>query len=452
MPPLYKIGWVYKMKNILKYSVIFFATISVLIALLLISALIPKNSIINNLNKSAEFFKGVNGINRRTIAKEYETVHYYADSILLNIILNIDSNRPIESIFEAKYYEHIKADVNDDFINAITNGLEANQQYLRYWHGTVSLIRPLLILFSINQIYTINKILFTILLLILTIILFKKSKILSVVFLISCCIATLHITTMCIEYFSTVLIMLIISIIAVLIERNGNKNLYVLFFVSGILTCFFDFLTTETLTILIPVMFVVLIRYKENRIKDFKSELKFLIISFSLWGIAYISTWITKWILSSIILKINALDYVKDNLMMRINWNGKNKINYEVIKNAILLNLRVLYPLNRLKIMHVYIVLSVLVGFATLLQIINIIDGKNNWINYILALIGIIPYIRFGVLINHSYNHYFFTFRAQLTSIIALICIIIINIKTLKIQKGEKNERKRLYYTNTSKK
>ena len=75
------------MKNTIKYIIIFLITICVLIALLVLSALIPKNIIINNLNKSSEYLKTVRGINRRTISKDYETIHYYADSILLNIIL-----------------------------------------------------------------------------------------------------------------------------------------------------------------------------------------------------------------------------------------------------------------------------------------------------------------------------------------------------------------------------
>lgn len=427
------------MKNTIKYIIIFLITICVLVALLVLSALIPKNIIINNLNKSSEYLKTVRGINRRTISKDYETIHYYADSILLNIILNIDSNNPIQSVFEAKYYEYKRADVNDDFINAIENGYEANQQYIRYWHGTTAILRPLLICFSINQIYIINQIVFGILVVTLFVLLFRKDKLLSIVFLISFLITTMYITTKCIEYYSTVLIMLIASIIAVLTEKKGNKNLYILFFISGILTCFFDFLTTETLTILIPLLIVLLIRYKENRLKDFKSELLFLILSLGLWGIGYVATWFAKWILASLILKINAVDYVKDNLMLRINWNGNRKIDNEVIKNTLLQNIRVLRPINSLKIKSVYITIFTIIGIAITLQGVNHLDKKNNWINYLLLIIGIIPYIRYCFLVNHSYNHYFFTFRAQLATIIALLSIIIINIKTLKIKNGDKN-------------
>lgn len=427
------------MKNTIKYIIIFLITICVLIALLVLSALIPKNIIINNLNKSSEYLKTVRGINRRTISKDYETIHYYADSILLNIILNIDSNNPIQSVFEAKYYEYKRADVNDDFINAIENGYEANQQYIRYWHGTTAILRPLLICFSINQIYIINQIVFGILVVTLFVLLFRKDKLLSIVFLISFLITTMYITTKCIEYYSTVLIMLIVSIIAVLTEKKENKNLYALFFISGILTCFFDFLTTETLTILIPLLIVLLIRYKENRLKDFKSELLFLILSLGLWGIGYVATWFAKWILASLILKINAVDYVKDNLMLRINWNGNRKIDNELIKNTLLQNIRVLRPINTLKIKSVYIIIFTIMGIAITLQGVNHLDKRNNWINYLLLIIGIIPYIRYCFLVNHSYNHYFFTFRAQLATIIALLSIIIINIKTLKIKNGDKN-------------
>ena len=145
--------------------------------------------------------------------------------------------------------------------------------------------------------------------------------------------------------------------------------------------------------------------------------------------------------MASAILKINAFDYVKDNLMLRINWNGKYDTDSGLIRKAILLNLRTLYPINTLKIKSVYILIFSVLGLAVILQAINLINKRNNWINYLLCIIGIIPYIRFSFLLNHSYNHYFFTFRAQLPTIIALLSIILINIKTLKMKNGDKNEK-----------
>ena len=42
----------------------------------------------------------------------------------------------------------------------------------------------------------------------------------------------------------------------------------------------------------------------------------------------------------------------------------------------------------------------------------------------LLFIIGIVPYVRYLVLSNHSYLHHFFTYRAQMTSVVALVMII----------------------------
>ena len=116
-------------------------------------------------------------------------------------------------------------------------------------------------------------------------------------------------------------IMLITSIIAVIIEHKnlGNNKLYILFFITGILTCFFDVLTTEILTILVPVLIVLAMRIKNKKIESFKEQFLFLLKSGVLWFIAYTCMWFVKWILASIVLNINAFDYVKKEAMTRIN-------------------------------------------------------------------------------------------------------------------------------------
>lgn len=41
------------------------------------------------------------------------------------------------------------------------------------------------------------------------------------------------------------------------------------------------------------------------------------------------------------------------------------------------------------------------------------------------AFVGIIPYVRYLVLHNHSYVHFFFTYRAQAATIMALFFILL---------------------------
>ena len=55
--------------------------------------------------ESANYYKKHSGIEYKIEDVSHTMIHYYADSILLNIIYNIDSKKPLKSIMEAKFYQ-----------------------------------------------------------------------------------------------------------------------------------------------------------------------------------------------------------------------------------------------------------------------------------------------------------------------------------------------------------
>lgn len=327
------------LKNILKYILIYVITVSILFGALVITSKIPKEWIYNNLKESAEYYRNLPGITRKSTTKENEMLHYYADSMLLNIMYHIDSDHPVTSSMEARFYKKCMYDSNEDFVETMDENREANEQYIRYWHGSLSVLRPLMTVLNIEQIYILNNVVFWALLIALVIILFKKYKALALAFILASIMVKIYIVPNCIEYMWTVAIMLIVSIISFLIEKKGNKNLYILYFITGIITCYFDFLSTETLTILIPVILTLLVRYKENRIAGFKEGFKFVFTSCVLWFLSYSLMWFAKWILASVILKINAFEYVKDNALLRMNLKANKPLGFGMFKASPLLNM-----------------------------------------------------------------------------------------------------------------
>lgn len=415
------------MKNILKkftkYILIFVMTIMTLFLALVGTSTIPKQSIEENMKESAEYYKSKPGIECDNINFQPSYLHYYADSILLNIIYNIDSQKPVESTLWAKYYETIKMDLNIDFINTVERQMGANTQYLRYWHGSMMFLRPLLTIFNIEQIYKINNILLFILCIALFMILAMKSKKLAVAYVISMIMIVFPYVTKCLEYSWTFYIMFIASIIAVFIEKKGDKHLFNLFFITGIVTCFFDFLSTEILTCFIPLLLVLGLRKKDGRLGDFKDTLKFVIKVVLLWGIGYAGTWLAKWAISSIVLNINALEYVKDQAMLRVNGTLGINDGFNIYTDGITRNIHSLLPLVFTKdpvTMYIYFGLFAVI----LLALIDWKHIKEKWYSLILFAIALSPYVRYLLLANHSFRHCFFTFRDQMITIIALVLIM----------------------------
>ena len=249
------------LKEILKYIFIFLGMLILLVSLLVVSSNIKKKDILPNIKESAEILSKRPGIERVQNKRDYTYLHTYADSMILNIIYCLDIENVFESVLEAKYYEAIKVDTNTDFVEAVENDFEGNTEYVRYWHGSMIIIRPLLLFFNIEQIYNFLTIILMLLIFILLGLLYKKSEVFSLIVLIGMLMINIFITGFCFEYVWTILLMLIFSILVIFIEKNGNKKLYKLFFISGKLTCYFDFFTTELVTILLLLLLIIFIRF-----------------------------------------------------------------------------------------------------------------------------------------------------------------------------------------------
>lgn len=433
------------MRKILKYIEVFFITLLILFSLLVITAkLIPRSAISENIKKSTYDFNTKREIEEVVRKRDYTYKHPYADAMLLNIIYCIDSSNATKSVMEAKYfveYENDPTYIQYNFDEMIDNQIEGNTEYMRYWHGSMIFIRPLLMFFSLGQIYTINKIIFWILIVTLLALLIKKKHIaLLVTFIIGLIMCYSHVIPTCLEYTWTFDIMLITSIIAILIEKD-QKKLDVLFFITGMVTCYFDFLTTELVSIMVPLIFVLGIRYKENRITNIRDTAKLVIKEIALWLIAFIGMWVSKWILASAILDINAIEYVKEHIKLRTTGEiigiSKQKLPFEAMAK----NLFTLYPINIQKRIRklMMIPIDIVVFEAIFVKKKKI---KEAWISLIFLFIAITPYIRYLVLANHSYRHYFFTFRSQIITIMALLLAIIysMNMEMFKLRKRTKEK------------
>ena len=411
-------------KKVIQYIGIFAIVFSLLLTVLLATMKIPREAIENNLIKSAEYFRNRNMVEKIQRNREYTYLHLWSEAVLLNIIYCVDTDNVLESAMLDRYYESRSANTNKDYISLIENYEEPNTQYLRYWHGSMAILRPCLVLLSIQQIFILNYIIINILFLILLIILLKKSKKLALIFVISMGAIAFPIVGISLLYSWCFYIMMITSIVAILIEKKGNNALYKLFFVTGIITCFLDFLTTEIITVFVPILFVIFIRKEENKTFNLKDSLIFVTKASIIWLLGYISMWGAKWLLASIVLKINAMDYVFDNLKLRINGVDSLMPPERMYLQVIPRNFFSLYPICNFKNIKKWA--SILAVLAIIFVIS--IDWKNirkNKFALLMMLIAIIPYIRYLVLANHSYKHFFFTYREQIISIIAISMVYV---------------------------
>jgi len=423
------------MKDNLKYAAVIMVTVICLIGTLILTALIPKQAIYDNLLDSAEEMVE-HGLFERIVENMDSTImHYYADAITLNIICHLDEEHPIESVLEDNYYRSESYHNTKDLLESVEENREVNAEYARYWHGFIVIIKPLLIVMTVGQIHWALFAVFLILTGVLFFQLFRQNGIGEIITLSIAMLMTLtFLTPFIFEYIWMVLLMLIYSITGLHIQKKRDyKTLICMFAVDGIMAAFFDFLTIETVTLLVPLILVLMQMHKDKRFD--KDDIVFSIKSAVSWGMGFILMWALKWVLVSTVLHMSTSHFLMDSLKARSIGSGGVKLLFN-IKAAIFNNISMLLPFD-IPGCGVIPGIILLIIFSYILYVYR----KDNWDKtYVLLLlvIAVIPYIRYIVMSEHSAGHYFFTYRAQLSTLLAVGAVFIEMVKPNIIKKGYK--------------
>lgn len=405
--------------NVLKYIAVFILTVAVATALLVAAALIPREAVKDNMTESARFLLEGELFGEKTNGIDGSTIDRYADSILLGIAYQYDNEHPFESVMESAYYFTEYQNENVNLYDAVTEGYEANQQYMRYWHGSIAVVRPLMIFFNIQQIYIINAVIIAGLTVWLMVILIRNKAYLPAVAAACGLILTSSwYVPMSLEYTWTYIIMLFASCIGTLRTFKGSmKNTGLFFMITGMITSYMDFLTTETLTLLVPLLLIIWIDIRDEGHADVKKILKSVLF----WSIGYVGMWLMKWGLAAVILRENVMPYITAHISERLG-GDIGVAPWRYYTGAITRNIRHLFPWEYGPVGiagGVFIILAA--AYICYVYKRKNINKRNILIYLILA---IIPYIRYIVLHNHSYVHSFFTYRAQMATIMAAVMIV----------------------------
>lgn len=218
----------------------------------------------------------------------------------------------MESALIDRYYKgSTESTMNESYAKAVKEELDPNDQYLRYWHGSLVFVRPLLVFLNLEQMKIFHGLEIITLLLILLFMLIKhgyNSEALSLG--ISLITVSIWFVPLSLEYTRMFLLTLVSSIIAIRFSDSPEKRecIYLLFLFTGMITSFLDFLTTETLTLLIPLLLLARIGRRQG-----KTLWKLSLYSDINWGIGYIVTWVSKWLLVYFVLGMNPIPYIRSN-------------------------------------------------------------------------------------------------------------------------------------------
>ena len=410
------------MKSIIKYILTFIITTIICILSFVLVASIPKDLIKTNINESAEyiyskpaFFYFNNSISTSNL------IHNYPDPITLNLTYSLNPKKPLTSIFLTKYYSTVRYGETVNFREKAIHDYEPNKEYYRYWHGNIVIIKPLLLIFNYKEILIFLSVILTILIILITYQLFKRDKLFAIIFLLANILVKVYVTFFCLEYIYMFLLSYILILISFKFINAKEEKIYCLFIVGGVLANFFDFLTAETLVFTLPFLVIYYFRYKEKKVT--RKTFYFFVKSLLAFLLSYSIMWILKWLILVIFFNQSPSSFLTDHIVER----GINEYTFSLgFFDSIIINIKQLIPFCYLD--KIFIVAVVIVYIIYL--IINFIRKNFKLKELILVLIGLVPILRYLVLFMHSYDHFFFTYRALLPCIIIFILLLFKNVKT----------------------
>lgn len=406
------------------------------VSLLTVVALIPKAAIKENTLTSASYYMENDvfyNINDRDRAGR---IDHYADSILLNIIYNYDSKKPFSSSIKASYHHSDMQNENQNLMDTVSLDAAANYDYFRYWHGSAVIIRPLLTILSVKEIYVLLAIILCALAVSLGIMLFRYiNPFTAAAFAISMAAVSCWYIPLSLEYIWCFLIMLVSCMVLLLMYRKKGFVPLMFFFVTGNITAYFDFLSTETITLIMPLAILVILRYDSGIQHTTRSSLLFILKSCCLWLAGYALSWLAKWSLASMVLGANVFTRAAGSAAVRMTGDTTGISGPAMSINGLMQNICCLLPFNLISghaFAWVVLVMLIMSGFYFLFRKQK---TKQKGMALPLSLLLLIPYIRYIFLANHSFLHYFFTYRAQAASIFCLCMIFYYNINWKFIRK-----------------
>lgn len=417
------------MKQALKIIITYFVLILSFIVLLTVSCIFPSKYIKENVEQSSKTLSQEGNRLRTKIIGRDTIMEFdnYTDALMINTAYSIDNKTPLYSSFVARknYIPEITEKIYEDTSGELksaskyehhnevgeledtVNGEKIESfEYARYWHGYLTVLRPLLLIANLGQIRIIFTIVLFLLFIVFAYLIYKKINLtVAAIFTMGLAIVEYFYLGFSMQGIFVFLITMIASII--LLAKNGKtKNLNIFFFVTGMLTNFFDFLTVPMVTYAIPMILYFLLKQKEEKV-TVKNVLIDIIKYGMLWGIGYGLTWLTKWILVDLIYNKNIIKTAINQVLYRS--TGTNEI---FIKEVIEKNFeyeRKFFPITTV---ITFVIIDIQLAVGKLKIKTDKLDIKEYLIKILpYIIIGVMPIIWYSILKDHSYKHAFFTYR-----------------------------------------
>ena len=408
-----------RIKELKPFAKTFFILIAVFFVSMTLVYCIPTSWIQGNVEKSIEVLEGEG---------EYPMYFFYRHSAIIDIHTD---KLMYESLIQ-----------NRDYYNPIQAAMSINQ-YPRYWHGYQVLLRPLTVVFQVQELRYLGMLTFHLLFFWSAWLMAKETKPLYAMFYVLT-VASGYVVFLpvCFQFLTTFLV-LFVSLIVLLSRYDNNKPLpavkwMLYFFVVGMVENFFDFLTYPILTLGIPLVLLLWLRVRDEQ-ADFRGNFWFMFKASLSWFFGYALTWISKWLLSAAILGVRYFWRTMSVVQYRLEGSEEEPLDRI---GTIQRNLKAwLNVQDGGVISWSKIALLILIVAVVLIIWRKLKDWKAVGAYLPILFVAAYPYIWYLVMSNHSQIHYWYTYRAQLAALFAGLVFLASILRERKPEEKAEGER-----------
>ena len=357
----------------------------------------------------------------------------YTDGLMLNIA-SFDGDKPLldRVLYNYRYTATIdgeKVSSPYDFIYHALRYTELKYKvssYMRYWHGYLLFLKPLLFFFSYPAIRTINTVAQSILALLLVFLLWKKGpKQLILPFFLVWLILDPMVTGSCLQFSGNYYVFSVGCILLLWkYEALQQKRLFPYFFILlGAATSTCDLLSYPLVTLGIPM--VVFMAKKEPA--GIREDLLQIIGYSAAWCFGYAGLWACKWIISSVLTDANSIQNAINTVLYRAGGTEKGHVIsfYEILSRVLQYTFK--DPLA-------YVVLAV----AGCLFVYCLCSRRFQVHDVIIfSFLALFPFVWYFTIRNHTYVHFWFAWRSITVSFFSILSMVFLPLKKRERQNVE---------------
>lgn len=288
------------------------------------------------------------------------------------------------------------------------------ETYAYYWHGYVSILRPLLYLLNYRDIRMLNLLGQMALVLFFAASLQQYGKKYVFMFFSSYILLMPVALSLSLQFSWVFYVGMAGSLLLVQKHAFYEERYCYLFLFLGILTSYLDLLTYPLFTWGVPLLWWMV---TEEYSPSWGKRLKQTVCSGIFWLFGYAGMWTAKWRLANFILKQDVYSLAMDEVYLRS--GTEEDAGYFLYERVIAI------WQNWKHYGYLFYALILFVWFAWFL--FHIIRGEyiRNQNAIVYALIGFSPVVWYYVMANHTTIHHFFTYRVYNISILAFMAIAV---------------------------